>query len=129
MRFPLLALPLVEFTGSWPAEFKVRGLEKRHLFKRAFRSLLPPQTLTKKKQGFGVPTAEWIKSHAGFRELARDTLLSPRAAQRGYFRPGALEEMFALHAADETPFYGDLLWAILMLELWHRRHVDRKGTF
>ena len=24
VRFPLLALPLVEFTGSWPAEFKVR---------------------------------------------------------------------------------------------------------
>jgi asparagine synthase (glutamine-hydrolysing) len=128
VRFPLLALPLVEFTGTWPAEFKVRGLEKRHLFKRAFRSLLPPQTLTKKKQGFGVPTAEWIKSHAGFRELARDTLLSPRAAQRGYFRPGALEEVFALHVADETPFYGDLLWSILMLELWHRRHVDRRET-
>ena len=128
VRFPLLALPLVEFTGSWPADFKVRGLEKRHLFKRAFRSLLPPQTLAKKKQGFGVPTAEWIKSHAGFRELARDTLLSGRATQRGYFRPGALEEMFALHLADETPFYGDLLWAILMLELWHRQHVDRTET-
>jgi Asparagine synthase (glutamine-hydrolyzing) len=128
VRFPLLALPLVEFTGSLPADFKVRGLEKRYLFKRAFRSLLPPQTLTKKKQGFGVPTGEWIKSHAGFRELAHDTLLSSRAAQRGYFRPGALEELFALHLADATPFYGDLLWTILMLELWQRRHVDRAGA-
>jgi asparagine synthase (glutamine-hydrolysing) len=124
VRFPLLALPLVEFTGTWPADFKVKGLEKRHLFKRAFRSLLPPQTLTKRKQGFGVPTGEWIKSHAGFRELARDILLSARTARRHYFRAGALEELFALHVADETPFYGDLLWTILMLELWHRRHVD-----
>ena len=124
VRFPLLALPLVEFTGTLPVHFKVRGLEKRYLFKRAFRSLLPPETLTKRKQGFGIPTAEWIRSHPGFRELARDTLLSPRAAQRGYFRPGALEGMFELHATEETPYYGDLLWAFLMLELWHRRHVD-----
>lgn len=125
VRFPLLAVPLVEFMGTLPADFKVRGLEKRYLFKRAFRSLLPPETLAKKKQGFGIPTGEWIKFHPGFREFARDTLLAPRAAQRGYFRAGALEELFALHLADETPYYGDILWACLMLELWHRRHVDR----
>lgn len=125
VRFPLLALPLVEFTGTLPAHFKVHGLEKRYLFKRTFRTLLPPETLAKRKHGFGVPTAEWLKAHRGFRELARDTLLSSKAAQRGYFRPGALEHLFALHAADPTPYYGDILWAILMLELWHRRHVDR----
>jgi hypothetical protein len=38
-----------------------------------------------------------------------------------------LEQLFALHAADSTPFYGDLLWSFLMLELWHQRHVDRSG--
>lgn len=128
VRFPLLALPLVEFTGTLPPHFKVRGLEKRYLFRRAFRTLLPPETLAKQKHGFGVPTAEWLKNHRGFRELARDTLLSPRAAQRGYFRAGAIESMFALHATDSTPYYGDILWAILMLELWHRCHVDRAGA-
>jgi len=125
VRFPLLSLALVEFTGTLPADFKVRGFEKRYLFKRAFRSLLPSETLAKRKHGFGVPTADWLKTHPGFRELARDTLLSPRAVQRGYFRPGALENLFALHATDSTPFYGDILWAILMLELWHRSHIDR----
>jgi hypothetical protein len=24
---------------------------------------------------------------------------------------------------DDTPFYGDVLWQFLMLELWHRHHV------
>lgn len=125
VRFPLLDLPLVEFAGTLPADFKVRGLEKRYLFKRAFRTLLPAETLAKTKQGFGIPTAEWLKTHAGFRELARDTLLSQRAAQRGYFRAGALEEILTLHAAEESPYYGDILWAFLMLELWHKAHADR----
>lgn len=128
VRFPLLALPLVEFTGTLPAHFKVHGLEKRYLFKRAFRSLLPADTLTKRKHGFGVPISDWLKRHRGFRELGRDVLLSARCAERGYFKKGALETLFDLHEADTTPFYGDTLWTLLMLELWHRRHVDGAGT-
>jgi asparagine synthase (glutamine-hydrolysing) len=127
VRFPLLDLPLVEFTGTIPSDFKVRGTEKRHLFKRAFASLLPPATLAKRKHGFGVPTSVWLRSHPQFRRLARDVLLSPRATQRGYFRPGALERLFELHDVDATSYYGDLLWTVLMLELWHGRHVDAGG--
>jgi len=123
VRFPLLDPPLVEFTATWPAEFKVRGLEKRYLFKQAFRTLLAPETLTKRKHGFGVPTSVWLKGHPEFRAMARDTLLSPRTQQRGYFQAGALERLFECHAKDATPYYGDMLWRVLMLELWHRRHA------
>jgi asparagine synthase (glutamine-hydrolysing) len=126
VRFPFLAVPLVEFTGTLPPALKVRGLQKRYLFKRAFRGLLPPQTLAKRKHGFGVPTAEWLRSHSGISEMARDVLLSTRAAERGYFQRGTVERLFGLLAADRTPFYGDILWTLLMLELWHRRHVDRR---
>jgi asparagine synthase (glutamine-hydrolysing) len=128
VRFPLLEQPLVEFTGTWPSHFKVRGLEKRHLFKQAFRPLLPPETLAKRKHGFGVPTSAWLKTHPGFQSLAREALLSPRANQRGYFRSGAIEELFGRHAADSTPYYGGILWRILMLELWHQRHLDGDPT-
>ena len=124
VRFPFLHPALVAFTNSLPVSYKVRGLEKRYLFKRAFHTLLPAETLTKRKHGFGVPTSVWLKEHAAFRELARDTLLSPRTRQRGYFHHGALETLFERHAGDSTPYYGDILWAVLMLELWHRRHFD-----
>src|SRR5204863_5515316 len=124
VRFPLLDSPLVEFTGLLPTKYKMRGLEKRYLFKRAFRDLLPPPILAKAKHGFGIPTSVWLKTHEGFRELAHDTLLSSRSLQRGYFRKGALEQLFADHAGDSTPYYGDILWTVLMLELWHRRHAD-----
>jgi asparagine synthase (glutamine-hydrolysing) len=124
VRFPLLDLALVEFTGTLPVHFKVRGLEKRYLFKQAFADLLPPETLTKRKHGFGVPTSVWLRSHRAFGDFARDVLLSERARQRGYFRPGAIERLFALHAAEPSPYYGTVLWTVLMLELWHRRHLE-----
>jgi asparagine synthase (glutamine-hydrolysing) len=128
VRFPFLDRPLVEFTATLPADFKVRGLEKRYLFKRAFRSLLPAEILAKRKHGFGIPTSDWLRRHGGFRELARESLLSPWARGLGYFRPGALERLFALHESDSTPYYGDQLWTVLMLHLWHRRHLEGRAA-
>jgi asparagine synthase (glutamine-hydrolysing) len=123
VRFPLLDVPLVAFTATLPAYYKVRGFQKRYLFKKAFRGLLPPEILAKRKHGFGVPTGLWLKTHRQFEALARETLLSPAARQRGYFRAGGVEELLALHAADTSPFYGDILWTLLMLELWHEGHA------
>jgi asparagine synthase (glutamine-hydrolysing) len=122
VRFPLLDHPLVEFMATLPAWHKVRGTEKRYIFKQAFRDLLPRKILAKVKHGFGLPTSDWLKWHPGFRELGRDTLLSRRSLERGYFAPRAVEELFRLHETDHTPFYGDRLWTLLMLELWHERH-------
>ena len=123
VRFPFLDLPLVEFTATWPGSFKVRGGEKRYLFKRAFRDLLPRETLVKPKHGFGVPTSLWLRTHPGFVDLVHDALLGSDASVRVYFRPGALEELLRLHASDSTAFYGDIVWKVLMLELWHRHHL------
>jgi len=125
VRFPLLDPPLVNFTGLLPAHYKVRGFQKRYLFKRAFSDLLPPAIVAKRKHGFGVPTSTWIKSHRGFRELTRDTLGSTAAKARGYFRSGALEHLLDSHDAESSPYYGTILWRVLMLELWQLRHGDR----
>jgi len=127
VRFPFLDIPLVEFAATWPGRFKVRGTEKRYLFKRAFRNLLPAETLVKPKQGFGIPTSLWLRTHPGFVDLAHDALLGPDAHVRAYFRPGALDELLRLHASDSTAFYGDIVWKVLMLELWRRHHLTPGG--
>jgi asparagine synthase (glutamine-hydrolysing) len=127
VRFPMLDLPLVEHAATLPARYKVRGLEKRYLFKRAFAELLPAETLAKKKHGFGLPIGEWIRSHAGFRELARDALLGPGARTRHYFRAGALDRLFDRHEREAAPYYGDVLWVFLALELWHREQARRRS--
>ena len=128
VRFPFLDLALIERAATWPAEFKVHRGEKRVLFKRAFGELLPAATLLKQKHGFGVPTSQWLRTHAGFVDLLHDSLLQADGYVRTYFRAGALDEMVRRHAADSTAFYGDILWSLLMLELWHRRHCRPGGA-
>jgi asparagine synthase (glutamine-hydrolysing) len=124
VRFPYLDHPLADFSGGIPVRLKVRGLEKRYLFKQATRELLPRAILRKKKHGFGLPIGVWMKADPQFRRKAEEVLLDPRAYQRGYFRRPFVEQMFVEMDRDNTSFFGDLLWEFLMLELWHRRHVE-----
>jgi asparagine synthase (glutamine-hydrolysing) len=124
-RFPFLDRSVAEISGMIPASLKLKGFQKRYLFKRAFRNLLPAEVIKKKKQGFGIPVAVWMKSDPRMRELTRDTLLSPRTYQRGYLRRSFVEDLIQKHEADRTVFYGDTLWTILALELWFRQFVDR----
>jgi asparagine synthase (glutamine-hydrolysing) len=126
-RFPFLDRSVAEFSGRIPARLKLKGFEKRFLFKRAFRDLLPIEIIKKKKHGFGIPVATWMKSDKRMRELSRDTLLSARAFGRGYFRRQFVEELFRRHDQDDSTFYGDTLWTFLALELWHRQLVDESA--
>jgi asparagine synthase (glutamine-hydrolysing) len=124
VRFPFLDHELAEFSGSLPASLKVRLLEKRYLFKRATRNLLPEAILKKKKHGFGLPIGFWLKNDPQWHAWAKEVLYDPRTYQRGYFRRDFVEKLFSDMQQDATPYFGDLLWVFLVLELWHRQHVE-----
>jgi len=127
-RFPYLDRAVVEFSGRMPARLKVKGFDKRHLFKQAFRDLLPIEIIQKKKHGFGIPVAEWINRDKKMRELSRDTLLSSRASGRGYFRQSFIEDLFRKAEIDDSTYHGDTIWTFLALELWHRQAVHEPAT-
>lgn len=124
VRFPYLDHQLAEFSGRLPASLKVRRLEKRYLFKLATRDLLPQAILQKKKHGFGLPIGFWLKSNPKWHAWAKDVLFDSKTYQRGYFRRDFVEQLFHNMNQDDTPYFGDLLWVFLMLELWHRQHVE-----
>ena len=54
--------------------------------------------------------------------------MSRRSLERGYLRREGIERLFELLAVDTTPYHGDLLWTVLMLELWAQRHLDARGA-
>jgi asparagine synthase (glutamine-hydrolysing) len=122
-RFPLLDLPLVEFTCRLKDRHKVRGLTKRYLFKRAMKGILPDATLRKKKQGFGLPTSVWMRSDPAFKALVRETLFDGRAEARGWWRPSFVETLLAAHERGAWD-HSDEIWRLFILERWMRRHVD-----
>jgi asparagine synthase (glutamine-hydrolysing) len=122
VRFPLLDRNLVELSARIPAKLKLRGFQKRYIFKQAMKSTLPDRILYKKKHGFGVPVGYWMLHDQGMKSLAA-VLDEPQTRQRGYFRPEFLSRIKELNHVHPA-YYGEVLWVVLVLELWHRRHRD-----
>lgn len=123
VAFPYLDPELIAFTGRLPVRDKLRGLDKRHLFKLATRDLLPEAIRRKKKQGFALPVSVWLARPGPMRDLARDTLFSRRAVERGYVEPSYVHALFDRHTRGAWD-HGQALYSLVMLELWHRRFVD-----
>jgi asparagine synthase (glutamine-hydrolysing) len=122
--YPYLDTHVAAISGTIPADLKLKRWTKRYIFKKAFGNLLPKEILTKKKHGFGLPTGDWLRSHAGFRDLARSLLLDSRSKQRGYFKEKALEDLLKAHDEESSGYYASQIWNFMMLELWHRSHAD-----
>ena len=120
-RSPFLDHQLMEFAATIPAHLKVRGGEKKWILREALRGWLPDDILDRPKQGFSVPLSSWLRSD--LQGWARDILLDPSSRDRGHFDPAAVRGLLDRHAAGAD---GDAkrIYALLMLELWHREYVD-----
>lgn len=123
VRFPYLDPALVDYCGRLAAHYKVRGLKKRYLFKQAVADILPAEILSKRKQGFGLPIAIWMKEDPALQASVREVLLDERTRQRGWVNPAFIERLVDLHMAGGWD-HSNALWQLLVLELWMRRYMD-----
>ena len=122
VRFPLMDYRLAEFSGRIPSKLKLKGFEKRFIFKQAMTGILPDEILNKKKHGFGVPVGYWMEHNPAMQSIAA-VLDEPQTRQRGYFRPDFLSRTRELNQTHPA-YYGEVLWVLLVLELWQRRHFQ-----
>ena len=120
LRSPLLDVSVVEWGVSLPRKYKIKGLETKHILKDVARSLVPAELIDRPKMGFGIPRAEWLRT--GMSEMLVDTLTDTTASQRGWFNSKEVRKVIDIHMAGEDK--DNLLWPILMLELWARTWLD-----
>jgi asparagine synthase (glutamine-hydrolysing) len=119
--YPFLDRDLVDFANRLPANLKLKGTKLRYFFKRASRGFLPDEILKKRKHGFGVPVGRWMRDYPSLRELAYDSLRS--LERRGYLRSSFVTELMRLHQGEHPDYYGVMVYALTMLELWHQKHA------
>jgi asparagine synthase (glutamine-hydrolysing) len=121
-RAPLLDHKLIELVTRIPASMKMRGLETKHIFKRAIGDLVPAEILNRPKQGFGMPVGQWINDQ--LRDRTRETLTEQRTRERGYIESGYVNTLLDEHERGRRD-HSTALWTLFMLELWHRAYVDK----
>jgi asparagine synthase (glutamine-hydrolysing) len=122
VRFPMLDERIVDFSATLEPSLKLRGRTLRYFFKEALRDFLPEQTITKKKQGFGLPFGYWAVRDDALRQLTFDSLnaLKKRSLVRSEFIDRLKDELMPAHPG----YYGTMAWILMMLELWLQEHFD-----
>jgi asparagine synthase (glutamine-hydrolysing) len=118
LRSPFLDRDVLQIGLSLAEPARRQG---KQALRHAFEADLPPEILTRKKTGFGIPLSAWFRGEA--RELAGDLLLDEHVRRRGQLRPAAVERLLAEHGSGEAD-HGHRIWCLLMLELWQRTHVE-----
>jgi asparagine synthase (glutamine-hydrolysing) len=123
-RVPLLDRGVVEFMAALPSSYKVHGWELKYLFKRAVKGIVPESIVRRKKEGFNMPVARWLRQD--LRELMLDMLSPTRLTDMELFNTRMIEDMLVEHL-DGTVDRGRELWTLLMFALW-REELCRKDS-
>jgi len=120
VSYPLLDDAVVELSTRIPSAQKLRHGRLRHFYKEATKDFLPAAIIAKEKHGFGLPFGVWLVEHEGLRQLAKESLAALKA--RGLIRPAFIDRVLDLHAKEHASYYGELVWVLMVLELWLAAH-------
>ena len=120
VRSPFLDYRVIEFGLSLPSKFKFSKFENKHLLREIARDLVPREIIDRPKMGFGIPRARWLRSE--LKQVVSDVLLSSSFRQRGWFNFKNVEKVITAHNQGKN--LDNLLWPMLMLELWARNWID-----
>ena len=121
-RVPFLDPMVTNFAFSLPSRHKVRGLRKKVLLRKAAEPHVPPQLLRRRKRGFSIPAAAWLRGE--LEPFARETLSPDTLQRQGFFRPDVVSRLVDDHVAGRDDLSRQL-WGLLAFTLWHERHVER----
>jgi asparagine synthase (glutamine-hydrolysing) len=103
----------VDFCRRLPNRWKFRNGTRKYLLRRALHGLVPSEVLARRKQGFGVPVADWLR-RLPFPDARPDV-------------PGLKLEGFRRVWRDHAEGRSEerlLLWTWLVLSTWATQQAE-----
>jgi asparagine synthase (glutamine-hydrolysing) len=121
VRAPLLDHRVIEYAARIPSSLKLRRGEKKYILKECFKPLLPHDILYRKKMGFSVPLASWLRGE--IRKNFESLVLGGTALDSGYFSKPAAQRLWQEHLSERRD-HSAPLWSLLMFCLWHKKYIE-----
>jgi asparagine synthase (glutamine-hydrolysing) len=119
VRVPLLDHQFVEWVSGLPSGCKLRNGEGKHIFKKALQPYLSDDILYRKKMGFSIPLAAWLRGPlAG---AMKQAVLNPALLDTGIFNEQYLKQMVDEHQSSVKD-HSTTLWSVLMFEAFLRKN-------
>jgi asparagine synthase (glutamine-hydrolysing) len=118
VRSPLLDTDVVTFACQLPPSLRRRGLVSKYVLKQAMRGHLPGAILARRKQGFAVPVARWLRGELA--SVVRDELAADKLRREGFFDPAVVGKLIDEHMSGRRDWRKPL-WTLFMFERWLAR--------
>ena len=119
VRVPLLDHQFVEWVSGLPPESKLRNGEGKHIFKKALEPYLGNDVLYRKKMGFSIPLAAWLRGPLA--DKMKQAVLNPVLLDTGIFNESYLKQMVSEHQSGLQD-HSTALWQVLMFEAFLRKN-------
>jgi asparagine synthase (glutamine-hydrolysing) len=120
IRSPFLDYKLVEYVYNLPETFKTDKKNGKIILKDILLEIMPREFVHRRKQGFGAPVKEWLKTDT--MKIFVYKHLSNEAKIFDYLKKESVKEMLGAFydKKDESVYYK--IWTLLCLELWFNTH-------
>jgi asparagine synthase (glutamine-hydrolysing) len=120
VRTPFLDQEFSEFANNLPSRFKLHGLTRKFILKKALEKKLPREIIYRKKKGFGIPLTKWLRYD--LRPMLEDLFSEERLTSEGLFNPTYVRTLMNEHFEGKRDNRKQL-WTLLMFEQWKQRFL------
>jgi asparagine synthase (glutamine-hydrolysing) len=114
VRVPLLDHKFAELSFKIPSELKMKGNLKKYLLKETFKSILPEDIISHKKQGFSMPLNNWFKGD--LKDYSYDVLLNSKHLY-DYLDKKKVHKMLDNNSVGMRD-YSSKIWSLIFLNEW-----------
>ena len=122
VRAPILDYELIEFSAGLRPELKFKKGEKKVVLKEAFKKDLPCEILYRKKMGFSVPLADWLRGE--LKSIVESTLFSSVDGINQFFNTSKIKQLWQYHLSGKND-YSSIIWSLLIFQLWWNRYMAK----
>ena len=124
VRVPFCDHVVAQFAMGLPARDRFRNGRLKSFLKKTLAPFLPPEVVTRSKQGFKVPLARWF--NADLKEMVHELLSEDTIRRRGYVRYPYVQWLLEEHESGRRNLT-DQIYALLVLEIWQRACVEGRS--
>lgn len=121
VRSPFMDHKLVEWAFLLPSSENIKNGETKSLLKRAVEPIIPHDNIYRKKMGFSVPMADWLRGP--LKQKLYDTLNSNAVVESNIFDMVQLNKKIEQHVSEKYD-HAAALWTIFLLGLFLVREKE-----
>jgi len=119
-RSPFMDHKLAEYAAHLPWTLKVRGRQLRYIQRKLAARYLPPEILTRSKQGFSSALPYILKDE--YRALYAACLQNSELVEAGVLARAPIQQLLQEHLSGRVD-HGNRLWLLINSEIWYRMMI------